>query len=155
MDKLRVIDEGGVIDESQENKLDAIIKEQIPSTLSEEERIERANELLKAFKKIEPRNLERGPIGRLLKEKYNFKCQICGFSFRKSDGSYYAEAYHLDSLADGGKDIEENIVILCANHHRMFHYADAEKIIHDREKLVVKLNGEEINIKFNISKEIQ
>ena len=61
-----------------------------------------------------------------LKVRYEGRCQIegCNFTFKKQNGVYYAEAHHLLPLSKGGTQDEHNVVILCANHHRMFHYAD-------------------------------
>ena len=63
-----------------------------------------------------------------LKRKYNGCCQIenCGFTFKKSDGENYSEAHHLIPLSQGGSQKISNVVILCANHHRIFHYAHIE-----------------------------
>jgi len=94
---------------------------------------------------------ERGIAGRLVKELHGYKCQIpsCRFrTFMKRDGSLYAEAHHLESLHDGGLDIPQNIICVCANHHRMFHYADVKKLYHDRSKLVIELNGKRKEIAF-------
>lgn len=94
---------------------------------------------------------ERGPIGRFVKELYGYKCQIpsCKFkTFMKRDGSLYAEAHHLENLHNGGLDIPQNIICVCANHHRMFHYADIKKLRHDRRKLVVEINGKRKEITF-------
>ena len=59
---------------------------------------------------------------------YDSRCQIenCGFTFLKLNGEKYAEGHHLIPLAKGGNQGAENVVILCANHHRMLHYAKVE-----------------------------
>ena len=62
-------------------------------------------------------------IVRKLKEKYGFKCQICGYQFQMDNGQYYCEAHHIIPISENGSQSEENVIILCANHHRMFHYA--------------------------------
>lgn len=92
-------------------------------------------------------------VGKILAIYYG-KCQIsdCGYYFLKGkDGKKgpYCEAHHLQKLSDDGKDIPENIVVLCANHHCMFHYNDPKIISRDEQKLVVELCGENkiINIK--------
>jgi 5-methylcytosine-specific restriction endonuclease McrA len=56
-----------------------------------------------------------------LKEKYDNKCQICGFTFKTSAGTFYSEAAHIIpiSKALAGVDSPDNIWILCANHHKM------------------------------------
>lgn len=88
--------------------------------------------------------LER-TIGKLLADYYGC-CQIvgCGFTFPKGkDGrkGTYCEAHHLQRLADDGKDVPENIVVLCANHHKQFHFDDAKTIRRERRHLVVELSG--------------
>jgi predicted restriction endonuclease len=56
-----------------------------------------------------------------LKEKYQNKCQICGFTFKTVKGTYYSEAAHIIPISDAseGVDHPDNIWILCANHHKM------------------------------------
>jgi predicted restriction endonuclease len=85
-----------------------------------------------------------------LKQKYLSKCQIesCGFTFKKINGEYYSEGHHLIPLSQGGSQDEENVVILCANHHRMLHYADVE--IKEKEGIfrIIVINGKELRIKY-------
>lgn len=57
------------------------------------------------------------------KEEYGCRCQICGLTFPMDNGNYYCEAHHIIPLSENGSQDSENIIILCANHHRMFHYA--------------------------------
>lgn len=56
-----------------------------------------------------------------MKSKYDNKCQICGFTFKMANGSYYSEAAHIIPISSGkeGVDSPDNIWILCANHHKM------------------------------------
>lgn len=56
-----------------------------------------------------------------LKLLYGGRCQCCGFSFAKADGTPYSEVAHLRpiSLLEPGLDAKDNLVVLCANHHRM------------------------------------
>jgi predicted HNH restriction endonuclease len=65
-----------------------------------------------------------------MKEYKGNKCQMCGFTFKKPDGSYYTEAAHVVAISDlkPGVDSPENILILCANHHKMLDY-DAIKYL--------------------------
>jgi predicted HNH restriction endonuclease len=82
-------------------------------------------------------------IVRDLKDKYENKCQIedCGFTFEQKNGNLYSEGHHLVPLSEDGPQSYSNVVILCPNHHRMFHYAKVEisDIKHDKRK--VKING--------------
>ncbi|WP_019229015.1 winged helix-turn-helix domain-containing protein [Sedimentibacter sp. B4] len=67
-------------------------------------------------------------ITRDLKSKYGNQCQIegCNFTFVQKNQKHYSEAHHLNPLANNGSQDEENVVILCPNHHRMMHYAIVE-----------------------------
>lgn len=80
-----------------------------------------------------------------IKKKYNNTCQMhgCNLTFKKKQGDLYSEAHHLEPLSDDGSQAESNVVILCAHHHRMFHYGDV-KIgdLKDRKRKVY-INGEE------------
>jgi hypothetical protein len=59
-------------------------------------------------------------LARKVKELYDGKCQVCGFTFQKQgSGKPYAEAAHLVALGDGGSDSLQNLLCLCPNHHKM------------------------------------
>lgn len=62
----------------------------------------------------------------LLKEKYNYKCQVCNFTFKKKDGSYYCEVCHIDPLASSRLDNEDNILVLCPNCHKKLDLGNEE-----------------------------
>jgi predicted restriction endonuclease len=83
-----------------------------------------------------------------LKDKYQGRCQIenCGFTFTKRDGKHYAEAHHLVPLSEGGSQNPSNVLILCANHHRMFHYAviSIGELANGKRPIII--NGTETNI---------
>ena len=66
-----------------------------------------------------------------LKKKFEYKCQICGYSFQMDNGYRYCEAHHIKSLSNDGSQSSGNVIILCANHHRIFHYAKNKIIIGD------------------------
>lgn len=63
-----------------------------------------------------------------IKEKFQNKCQFCGFTFVTGKGTFYSEAAHIKPIStrEAGVDTAENILILCANHHRML---DTQAII--------------------------
>jgi predicted restriction endonuclease len=93
--------------------------------------------------------LER-TIGKLIANYYGC-CQIvgCGFTFPKGrDGrkGTYCEAHHLQTLAGNGKDVPENILVLCANHHRQFHFDDAKISKRERNYLVAELSGKKFRV---------
>ena len=79
-----------------------------------------------------------------LKVRYHNRCQICGFTFEKANGSGYSEAHHIVRLADNGSQDERNVVILCANHHRMLHYA--RQVVYHEDAGILK--GVTINAKY-------
>lgn len=68
-------------------------------------------------------------IVKRLKKEYNYQCQLCGDNFLMDNGNYYCEAHHIKLLSKDGTQSPENVLILCANHHRMFHYASNTCII--------------------------
>lgn len=78
-----------------------------------------------------------------IKNKYNNCCQFenCGFTFSKNNGGFYSEAHHLIPLSQEGSQDENNVVILCPNHHRMLHYAQVEIKDKENNKRHVKING--------------
>ena len=71
-------------------------------------------------------------VVRSLKKKYGYKCQIgsCRFTFRMRNGGWYCEAAHIKPLRGRkrGLDLPENILILCANHHKMLDYGPMKVI---------------------------
>ena len=66
-------------------------------------------------------------IANVIKQLYGTTCAICGYEgFEKRDGRRYAEVHHVDELSAGnpGTLASRNIMVVCANCHRMMHYAD-------------------------------
>jgi hypothetical protein len=59
-----------------------------------------------------------------LKQRYNFKCQICGTRLELPKGFFYCEAHHIRPLGapHDGSDEESNLVIVCPNHHVLLDY---------------------------------
>lgn len=52
------------------------------------------------------------------------KCEHCkSAGFTKDNGKPYLEAHHIISLAKQGPDTIENVIALCANHHREAHFS--------------------------------
>ncbi|MFD2034487.1 HNH endonuclease [Belliella marina] len=53
----------------------------------------------------------------------NGKCEYCGeLGFKLKNGESYLETHHIISLASQGSDKLENVIALCANHHRQAHF---------------------------------
>ena len=63
----------------------------------------------------------------------NFLCELEGclnHVFMGADGKPYVETHHLTMLSEGGADVPENTVAICAIHHRELH--------HGRQKAAMK-----------------
>ncbi len=49
----------------------------------------------------------------------------CENTFFREDGSRYIEVHHIIPLCNGGEDGIWNLSVLCAHHHRMAHFGNA------------------------------
>jgi 5-methylcytosine-specific restriction enzyme A len=58
------------------------------------------------------------------------QCEYCKeYGFLMPNGRHYLEAHHVISLAEDGRDTVDNVIALCANHHREAHFgASAEQL---------------------------
>jgi predicted restriction endonuclease len=82
-----------------------------------------------------------------LKQRYNYLCQVCSKPLPTRDG-FYSEVHHLQPLgADHkGVDDEENMIVVCPNHHALF---DSGAIAIIPETLhVISFDGTEIGSLF-------
>ncbi|MET0272051.1 MAG: HNH endonuclease signature motif containing protein [Phenylobacterium sp.] len=76
------------------------------------------------------RYIERGPVGDIVKQLSERRCQICmacgldGRGFKTRRGVDYVEAHHVVLVSTGGVGVlrPENVVAVCPNHHRELHY---------------------------------
>lgn len=102
-------------------------------------------------KEFNVRRYERNSrLARMLKKLYDGKCQICGFTFESKSGENFAEVHHLEALSEGGMDVPANLIVVCANCHRMFHHAaEIERVGWEGNELIVNINGEERRITYN------
>ena len=66
-----------------------------------------------------------------IKQTRGRKCQICQYSFIMDNGNEYCEAHHIQYLSENGSQNSDNVVLLCPNHHRMFHYAHDSVLVGD------------------------
>ena len=94
--------------------------------------------------------MERGPNGKKVKDHFKNECQICkaqnkpySNSFFKKDGCQYSEAHHVVQLSDKGTDFTENIMCLCANHHKQMHYGKTI-VSFDDCNFYVTIDGEKL-----------
>ena len=60
-------------------------------------------------------------MSKQIKELYDYSCQVCGIRI-SFNGVGYAEAAHIRPLGKphNGKDLLNNLLCLCPNHHVMF-----------------------------------
>lgn len=101
------------------------------------------------------KRIERGMIASKIKEVYDYKCKICEalgkypYSFKKTNGKFYIETHHIIHVAklEQGSLGVSNLITVCANHHRQFHYGNVEVIENTNERLVVRIDEQEITIR--------
>lgn len=83
-----------------------------------------------------------------LKIEYDSNCQICGKSFDSKYDSFVVEGHHIEYFSKSENNDANNIILLCPNHHRIIHKANA---IFDREKMVFRYkNGYEDKVILDI-----
>jgi putative restriction endonuclease len=60
-------------------------------------------------------------LSKLVKELYNYRCQVCNIQLI-TPGGYYAEGAHIRPLGKphNGTDSIDNLLCLCPNHHVLF-----------------------------------
>lgn len=104
-------------------------------------------------------------IVNLLKEMYDYRCQICGDEplipvIQMRNGKKYVEVHHIVPLHQQGVindesncilDDYENAIVVCAHHHKVLHYEDGGYV--DIKKIKDELffvnNGNKLPIKLN------
>jgi len=86
---------------------------------------------------------------RKLKELYSGNCQICDFTFTKESGDNYSECHHLIPLGEEGSDSLDNVILVCANCHKMLHYTKVEfkKLANNSRDILI--NGKHKSIKYH------
>lgn len=82
-------------------------------------------------------------ISRRLRDLYKQQCQLCGDRLRKSDGTHYSEAHHIQpyNKVHRGDDNSQNMIVLCPNCHTQFD--DLYYAIHPETQRVHCIFGEE------------
>ena len=105
-------------------------------------------------KEVISRRIERGTISSAIKKIYEYKCKVCEalqqnpLSFKKTNGEHYIETHHIihvSKLTEGSLGIS-NLITVCANHHRQFHFGNIEILENVKEKLTIKIDGQETTI---------
>jgi len=97
--------------------------------------------------------IERGPIGGIVKKRNGYRCQICNalgmepHAFKKKDGIPYVEAHHVMPVSERqiGSLSASNVMTLCANHHRQMHYGDVSVEIWEAT-FEIRLAGKPISV---------
>jgi hypothetical protein len=87
-----------------------------------------------AVTEIHSQKIERGSVGRRVKEYLGYRCQICSalglspIAFEDRNGVGFAEAHHVIPVSRGivGSLSAFNIMVLCPNHHRQAHHGRFE-----------------------------
>ena len=76
------------------------------------------------------------------------RCQLCNFTFRKADGEEYGECHHIEPVSQGGPDHEDNLLVLCPNHHKELHLATVAFPGGKSRPESVCINGETIPVRW-------
>lgn len=130
------------IDEELQNETIDMIKKRL-KTVSNNKEV-----LIKIKGKIWKRN--NFIIG-LIKRFRGYKCQICGYTFKKKNGGFYIEGAHIIEKRTGkGKETPGNIIILCPNHHKEFDFGSKEIIKHTEKWIKFKMGNKEYTINLSI-----
>lgn len=68
------------------------------------------------------RLVRNSSIADVIKTYYDYKCQLCSSRLPKADGTYYAEAHHVQpyNRVHQGDDTPKNLIVLCPNCHSQF-----------------------------------
>ena len=95
-------------------------------------------------------SVERGSAGDKMKKHRNHQCQICEamkmkpVGFMSKHGVPYTEAHHVEEVSKGGGLELENIIVLCANHHRQMHYGNVTLKRKAADEFVFCIDGEQV-----------
>ena len=118
--------------------------------------LSRLNEMYARVPPVKKRRVveivERGRVGEMVKAHRGHKCQVCEalgrepLVFDKSGGGIYAEAHHVDPVAVGGGLGPENIIVVCAHHHRQIHHGKAGLAGKTPGEFVFRIDGEEVSV---------
>lgn len=68
----------------------------------------------------------KGYLSKAIIERYKGRCAICGWRAseelitvkQRTQYAYGNEVHHIESVEDGGKATENNLILLCPNHHK-------------------------------------
>ncbi len=135
------------IDELEENELIEIYKNKPREELINEllNNTNNDDDKIQINGKIYKRNNSNIAKIKLLR---GFHCQICGKTIIKKDGSKYVEAAHIKARSKGGRELWNNIILLCPNHHKEFDIGKSEIVSHNENNIVLKIEDKEYSILF-------
>jgi hypothetical protein len=101
-----------------------------------------------ANKYIREKTKQRAKYIKRIHRIYDRRCAICGWiitlgyfknKWFRSGGN---EIHHIKSIKDGGTDIENNLILLCPNHHKLAHAGVITKE-QLKEQLKFEITGED------------
>jgi predicted HNH restriction endonuclease len=109
---------------------------------------------LPAVTETHSRRIERGSIGRRVKEYHGYRCQICSalglppIAFEDRNGIGFAEAHHVIPVSEGSAGSLGclNIMVLCPNHHRQAHHGRCEIEANEPDHWQISLDGRSMRI---------
>ena len=81
-----------------------------------------------------------------LKQLYEGRCQFCGATFEKNDGTPYCETHHVRALSNGGHDTADNMLALCPTCHRKMHHARVSGATEVLTRRTIRINGEQVAV---------
>lgn len=139
------------------NTLDEKEQEEIETMYKSKSKTEIANEL----REISPTDPKQIKINSkaykrdnktisLIKILRDFKCQLCGVSIKKKDGSYYIEAAHIKPKHQKGAETPDNIILLCPNHHKEFDFGSLKIINQSKDQINFILNDNTYDLNLKI-----
>lgn len=113
---------------------DRIIDNSFSNRTSHEERLSRLENAIRdvsptsgEYVMVNGKRIKRNQLFvKYVKERDNYKCKACDFTFNKRDGTPYVEAAHVIGLGNQGVDSPDNMVALCANCHKKLDKGNTE-----------------------------
>jgi len=78
----------------------------------------------RSLNKIKIRSKNMASVKKEILSAYNISCAICGWHIKEQNinGKYLyqkgCEIHHIEAVSNGGKDVFENCILLCPNHHK-------------------------------------
>jgi predicted restriction endonuclease len=101
--------------------------------------VRRLNE--KSLNKIKNRTKNMHSVKKEIFNVYDISCRICGWFINTDKIQRGCEIHHIIPVNKGGKDVFENCILLCPNHHKEADLGIIDK--NDLLKLISKNKKEE------------